>query len=85
MTLNKTKCVIGVEEVEFIGFKVGKDRIKVGPKIQGIVDFSLPKDVKAVKSILGMVNKYSRFNSKIASTSASLRDLLKKDIPLIWY
>ena len=84
MTLNKNKCVIGVEEVEFLGFKVGKDGIKAGPKIQGIVDFPLPKDVKAVRSFLGMVNQYSRFNSKISSTSAALRDLLKKDIPWIW-
>ena len=81
MTLNKNKCVIGVEEVEFLGFKVGKDGIKAGPKIQGIVDFPSPKDVKAVRSFLGMVNQYSRFNSKISSTSAALRDLLKKDIP----
>ena len=83
MTLNKNKCVIGVEEVEF-GFKVGKDGIKAGPKIQGIVDVPLPKDVKAVRSFLGMVNQYSRFNSKISSTSAALRDLLKKYIPWIW-
>ena len=39
MTLNKKKCVLGVEEVEFLGFKVGKGGIKAGPKIQGIVDF----------------------------------------------
>ena len=82
MTLNKKKCVIGVEEVEFLGFKVGKDGIKAGLKIQGIVDFPLPKYVKAVRSFLGMVNQYSRF--KISSTSAALRDLIKKDIPWIW-
>ena len=84
MTLNKKKCVIVVEEVEFLGFKVGKDGINVGPKIQGIVDFQLPKDVKAVRSFIGMVNQYSRFNSKISSTSAALRYLLKKNIPWIW-
>ena len=31
-----------------------------------------------------MVNQYSRFNSKISSTNAALRYLLKKDIPWIW-
>ena len=31
-----------------------------------------------------MVNQYSRFNSNISTTSAALRDLLKKDIPWIW-
>ena len=31
-----------------------------------------------------MVNQYSRFNSKLSSTSAYLIDLLKKDIPLVW-
>ena len=43
MTLYKNKCVIDVEEVEFLGLKVGKYGIKAGPKIQGIVDFPLPK------------------------------------------
>ena len=84
MTLNKKKCVLGVEDVEFLGFKVVKGGIKAGPKIQGIVDFPVPKDVKAVRSFLGMVNHYSRFNSNILTTSAALRDLLKKDIPWIW-
>ena len=28
MTLNKKKCVIGMEEVEFLRFKVGKNDIK---------------------------------------------------------
>ena len=84
MNLNKKKCLIGVEEVEFLGFKVWKDGIEAGPKIQGMVDFPLPKDMKAVRSFLGIVNKYSRFNSKISSTNAALRDLLKKDIPCIW-
>ena len=58
MTLNKNKCVISVEEIEFLGFKVGKYGIKAGPKIPVIVDFPLPKDVKAVKSFIGMVNQY---------------------------
>ena len=71
ITLNKKIFVISVEEVKFLGFKVGKHGIKAGPKIQGIVDFPLPKDVKAVGSIHGMVNHYSCFNSKIYSTSAT--------------
>ena len=45
MTLNKNKFVISVEEVEFRGFKVGKYGIKARPKIQGIIDFLLPKYV----------------------------------------
>ena len=43
MTINKKKYVIGVEEIEFLGFKVGKSGIKAGPKIQGIVDLSYLK------------------------------------------
>ena len=40
--------------------------------------------MKAVKIFLGIVNQYSRFNSKISSKSAALRNLLKKEIPWIW-
>ena len=53
------------------------------PKVPKDMTF-LPKDMKAVRSFLGMVNQYSRFNSNISTTSAALRDLLKKDIPWIW-
>ena len=43
MTINIKKCVM--VEVDFFRFKVGKDGIKSGTKVQGIVDFPLLKDV----------------------------------------
>ena len=84
MTLNEEKCKIGLEEVEFIGFRIGKDGIRAGQKVQGILEYPPPKDVKGVRSFLGMVNQFARFKSKIASLSVALRELLHKNVPRIW-
>ena len=72
MTLNESKCFLGKEEVMFLGFKVGKYGIKAGPKIQGIEDFPSPKDIKGVRSFLGMVNQYAIFSSNIDQLSRGL-------------
>ena len=79
--LTESKCFLGKEEVKFLGFKVGKYGIKAGPKIQGIEDFPSPKDIKGVRSFLGMVNQYAICSPNIAQLSRGLRELLHKDIP----
>ena len=45
MTLNEEKCKIGLEEVEFIGFRIGKDGIRAGQKVQEILEYPPPKDL----------------------------------------
>ena len=48
MTLNKDKCKFRKEEVEFLGYKIGKNGIKAREKIQGFRDFTRPTNVKGV-------------------------------------
>ena len=72
MNPNESKCFVGKEEVEFLVFKMGKYDIKAGPKIQGIEDFPSPKDIKGVRSFLGMVNQYAIFSSNIDQLSRGL-------------
>ena len=50
MTLNEDKCKLNREEVELLGFRIGKYSIKAGPKIQGIIDYPKPNDIKGVRS-----------------------------------
>ena len=84
MTLNREKCSFGSIKVEFLGFKISGVGIQAGEKIQGIRDFPVPDCVKAVRSFLGLINQYSRFNHEIATVSEPIRELLKKDIGWFW-
>ena len=84
MTLNREKCSFGSMKVEFLGFKISGDGIQAGEKIQGIREFPVPDCVKAVRSFLGLINQYSRFNHEIATVSEPIRELLKKDIGWFW-
>ena len=84
LTLNKNKCVFRKEEVDFLGFKITSKGIKAGQKVQGIIDIPTPTSVKSVRSFLGMINQFSRFNPNISEYSAPLRELLRKDCSWIW-
>ena len=84
MTLNEEKCKLNREEVEFLGFRIGKFGIKAGPKIQGIIDYPKPNDIKGVRSFLGMVNQFARFTPNIAKLSVALKELLHKNIHWTW-
>ena len=77
MTLNKDKCKFRKEEVELLGYKIGKNGIKAGEKIQGLRDFPRPINVKGVRSFLGLITQYARFSSEIAETIHPIRELLK--------
>ena len=47
------------QEIEFLGFIVGKDRIKMDPKkVEAVTIWPTPKSVKDIQSFLGFANFY---------------------------
>ena len=56
MILNKNKYYFKQKEVEFLGFKVSKEGIGAREKIRAIELFSVPENVKAITSFLGLIN-----------------------------
>uniref|UniRef100_A0A5S6QU14 Reverse transcriptase domain-containing protein n=1 Tax=Trichuris muris TaxID=70415 RepID=A0A5S6QU14_TRIMR len=57
--INAAKCVLGKEEVDFLGSRISSAGIMPSPdKIQTIRDFPRPTDKKALLKFLGMVNFY---------------------------
>ncbi|KAK2185169.1 hypothetical protein NP493_244g02014 [Ridgeia piscesae] len=53
-------------------------------KIAAIVDMTPPTYAQELQSFLGMVNYLSRYTPDLATTTAPLRDLTKKDIIFVW-
>ena len=84
MTLNKAKCRFGADRVEFLGHVIDHSGIHIGPRVKGVMDFPRPKNVKAVRSFLGMANQYAKFSEKLAEVSQPMRDLLRKNTPWYW-
>jgi len=48
------------------------------------MDMTEPENVKELQTFLGMTNYLSRFTPRLASLSAPLRDLCKKDSEYQW-
>ena len=80
-----TKCGFNLEETDFLGYIVGKDGLKMDPgKIQTILDWPKPSNVKAVQSFLGFANFYRRFIRDYSKIIGPFTALTRKDIPYNW-
>ncbi len=72
-------------EIEYLGFLVGRDGVKVNPrKVAAIANFPTPENVKGVQSFLGLVNYFRVFVVKFSERARPLYELLKADNPWQW-
>jgi hypothetical protein len=72
-------------ELEYLGFLIGKEGIKVNPrKLLAISNFPVPKDVKGVQAFLGLIGYFRTFVVQFAERARPLYDLLKKEVKWTW-
>jgi transposase InsO family protein len=77
LALNIDKCVLGVQELDFLGFKISASGTTPLPqKVTAISKFPTPKTVGDLSRFLGMVNFYHRFIPHAANIMAPLNTLL---------
>ena len=82
---NLDKCVIKQPRVKFYGHYISDQGLEIDPdKVAAIHDMPEPTCVTELQSILGMVNYLARFTKDLASITAPLRDLTKKDTEFLW-
>jgi len=80
-----SKCVFGVNQVEFLGNVVSKKGIEVDQtKVKAILDIQAPTNLKQLRSFLGAVTYFSKFIPHYAEKSLPLFSLLRKDVPFVW-
>lgn len=85
MTLNKSKCVVGVESIHFLGHKIDGTGIRPDDdKIKAISDMPEPTDKKGVQRFLGMINFVCRSIPNRASILEPLYALLKDNTMFFW-
>ena len=85
LCLNPDKCVVKSHRIKFFGNYLSSKGLEPDPdKIAAIVDMTPPINAQELPSFLGMVNYLSRYTPDLATTTAPLRDLTKKDVIFVW-
>ena len=85
ITLNKQKCELFINKVEFFGFVFSEKGITPSQtKIKSIHNMPRPTNISELSSFLGMTNYLSRFIPNYSMRIYPLLELTKKSIPWLW-
>ncbi|CAK1590060.1 unnamed protein product [Parnassius mnemosyne] len=77
MLINTSKCIFGVDEVTFLGYRILESGTKpLEEKVQVIMEYPQPKEVRQLRRFLGIINFYRRFLPNSAQAQAPLNNLL---------
>lgn len=84
LTLKPSKCVFGARELDYLGFRISKQVIKPGRKVEAIAPFPPPRDAYELRRFLGLAGYFRRFIVKYAELADPLTRLTAKDVPYKW-
>ncbi len=83
--LNKAKSQICQPTVRFHGHKYSQNGVEIDQvKVEAIMKMPTPENKEAVQRFLGMLNYLSKYIPNMSDKTASLRELLKKDVVWHW-
>jgi len=79
------KCVWKVREVGFLGVIIGEDGVRMEKeKVQGVIEWPVPKGVKDVQKFLGLANYYRWFVKDFAKIVKPLHEMTRKENKWSW-
>lgn len=85
LKLKMEKCCFNATEVTFLGYVITTQGIQMDPaKVESVLAWSAPTNVKGVQSFLGFANFYRRFIKDYSKIAAPLTTLTRKDIVFEW-
>src|SRR4030042_881344 len=80
-----SKCEFWLSEVTYLGHVISKDGIAVNlERVQAILDWTPPKNVKQVRSFLGLASYCCRFIENFSKIAKPLTNLLHKAVKFEW-
>ncbi|MBW0477973.1 hypothetical protein O181_017688 [Austropuccinia psidii MF-1] len=80
-----SKCVFHASSVEYLGYVVSSEGLKMdSSKVQQILNWPQPRNIKALQSFLGFSNFYLPFIKNYSKKITYLTSLLKKDSAFIF-
>jgi len=79
------KCQWKVREVEFLGVVIGPKGVEMQKeKMEGVLNWPAPRNIKEVQKFLGLANYYRRFIKDFARVVAPLHVLVRKEQKWKW-
>ncbi|GBN46266.1 hypothetical protein AVEN_132179-1 [Araneus ventricosus] len=79
LLINLNKCVFEASKGHFLGYLVSKDCIQPLPeKVKAFLDFSLPKFVEQLCTVLAMIKFHHRFLKDADKMQSCLNDLTER-------
>jgi len=79
------KCVWKVRKIGFLGVVIEPNGIEMEKeKVDGVLSWPVPKNVKDVRKFLGLTNYYKRFIKDFARVARPMNMLTRKDVKWIW-
>jgi len=85
LCINIDKCPFQVPEVEFVGFQVEKQGIQMSQKkVEDIVNWPVPRNVKEVQRFIGFANFYRRFIQGFSSLTLPIQLLTHNGVMWNW-
>jgi len=79
------KCIWKVRKIEFLEVVIGPNRIEmVKEKVDSILSWPEPKNVRDVRKFLGFANYYRRFIKNFAQVARLINMFTQKDVKWQW-
>jgi len=85
LAISPEKCVWKTTEVEFLGYVIGRNGIRMSDdKVQAVLHWKTPESLTEVQSFLGFANFYWRFILDYSRVGRPLTELTKKESGKEW-
>ena len=85
LKIEPDKCEFLKRECLFLGHIISEHGIKPDPKkVTSVLNFPVPKNVKQIKSFLGLSGYYRKFIENYSAIANPMTSLLRKDVKFIW-
>ena len=85
LKLSPKKCRLFRREVHFLGHVVSNRGVETDPaKIEAVVAWPRPRNLKEVRSFLGLCSYYRRFVKGFSTIAKPLHQLTEKDRKFLW-